>query len=52
VEDNFLRENPIEGFLPEFVETTIERQEVDKNNEESFECLKESTKKIMNFVNN
>jgi hypothetical protein len=51
LEDDFLREgfdlDPIEGLretlLPEFVETTVERQEVDNNNEESFECLKQST---------
>jgi hypothetical protein len=31
-----------EKLLPEFVETTIEKQEADNNNEESFESLKES----------
>jgi hypothetical protein len=60
LEDAFSREgfdlDPIEGLretlLPEFVETTIERQEVDNNNEESFECLKESTDEDLSFVNN
>jgi hypothetical protein len=50
LEDAFSREgfdlDPIEGLretlLPKFFETIIERQEVDKSNEESFEFLKES----------
>jgi hypothetical protein len=49
MEDVFSREDfdldPIEvlreTLLLEFVETKIERQKVDKSNEESFECLKE-----------
>jgi hypothetical protein len=57
LEDAFSREgfdlDPIEGLretlLPEFVETTVERQEVDNNNEESFECLKESTEEDYEF---
>jgi hypothetical protein len=51
LEDDFSREgfdlDPIQGLretlLPKFVETIVERQEVDDKNEESFECLKEST---------
>jgi hypothetical protein len=47
LEDAFSREgfdlDPIEGLremlLPKFVETTIERKDVKKRNEESFECL-------------
>ena len=39
--------DPIEGLretlLPEFVEKIVERKEVDNNNEESFECLEQST---------
>jgi hypothetical protein len=57
LEDAFSREgfdlDPIEGLretlLPEFVETTIERQEVDKSNEESFEFLKESIEEDEEF---
>jgi hypothetical protein len=51
LEDAFSREgfdlDPIEylrgTLLPEFVETTVEKQEVDNSNEKSFECLKRST---------
>jgi hypothetical protein len=57
LEDVFFREgfelDPIphlrKALLPEFVETTVKIQEVDDNNEESFECLKESTKQDYKF---
>jgi hypothetical protein len=50
LEDAFSREgfdlDPIECLremlLPEFVETTVEKQEVDNTNEENFERLKQS----------
>jgi hypothetical protein len=38
-----------ETLIPYFFETTVERQEVDNNNEENFECLKESTEEHYEF---
>jgi hypothetical protein len=39
-----------ETLLPKFVETTIERQEVDKSNEEVLSASRKTQKKITNFV--
>jgi hypothetical protein len=57
LEDAFSREgfdlDHIEGLretlLPYFVEATIERQEDDDSNEESFECFKESIEEDYKF---
>jgi hypothetical protein len=57
LEDAFLREgfelHLIEALremlLPEFAEKTVERQEVDKSNEESFECLNQSREEDFEF---
>jgi len=38
-----------ETLLLDFVETTVERQEVNNSNEESFECLKQRTEEEIKF---
>jgi hypothetical protein len=57
MDDAFSREgfelDPIEGLRkslpPKFVETIVEREEVDDSNEESFKCLKESIEEYYKF---